>query len=66
MLSSSTNILVIVDLEIDLEVPKNSLMKFNLCNESLIDNMFKLEGGGGQYEIDHIVISVIKCTEICH
>lgn len=47
MISNSTNILVILDLEIDLEVPKNSLMKFNLCNESLIDNMFKLEGGAG-------------------
>lgn len=62
----STNILVILDLEVDLETLKNSLMRFNLSNESLIDNMFKLEGEGGQCEIDHIVISVIKCTKICH
>lgn len=62
----STNILVILDLEIALEMPKSSLMRFNLFNESLIDNMFKLEGGGEHREIDHIVISVIKCTEICH
>lgn len=57
---------MILDLEIDLETPKNGLMRFNLSNESLIDNMFKLEGGGGQCGIDHIVISVIKCAEICH
>lgn len=55
---------MILDLEIDLEMPKNSLMRFNFSNESLIDNMFKLEWGGGQREIDHIVISVIKRTEM--
>lgn len=58
---------MILDLKIDLELLKNSLIRFNLSNESLIDNMFKLEGeGGGQCEIDHVVISVITCTEICH
>lgn len=54
-----------LDLKVDLEMPKNSLMRFNLCNR-LIDNMFKSEGGGRHYDIDHSVISVIKFTEICH
>lgn len=57
---------MILDLKIDLELLKNSLIRFNLSNESLIDNMFKLGGEGGQCEIDHVVISVITCTEICH
>lgn len=57
---------MILDLKIDLELLKHSLIRFNLSNESLIDNMFKLEGEGGQCEIDHVVISVITCTEICH
>lgn len=39
--------LVTLDLELDLEVTKNGLMRFNLCNESFIDNMFKLVGGRG-------------------
>lgn len=38
---------MILDLKIDLELLKNSLIRFNLSNESLIDNMFKLEGEGG-------------------
>lgn len=62
----TTTVLVILDLKIDLELLKNSLIRFNLSNESLIDNMFKLEGEGGQWEIDRVVISVITCTEICH
>lgn len=53
-----------LDLEVDLEMPKNSLMRFNPCNR-LIDNMFK-SGGGGHYDIDYVVISVIKFTEIRH
>lgn len=62
----TTTVLVILDLKIDLDLLKNSLIRFNLSNESLIDNMFKLEGEGGQWEIDRVVISVITCTEICH
>lgn len=57
---------MILDLKIDLELLKNSLIIFNLSNESLIGNMFKSEGEGGQCEIDHVVILVITCTEICH
>lgn len=39
--------LVILDLELDLKMTKNGLMRFNLCIESFIDKMFKLEGGRG-------------------